>query len=64
MARVVEQSAEHFGVQGLAEWARNMRDTAHPRKSDQDKLDSALCALVGLCWRAGPATGSVMLGDV
>ncbi|WP_424931908.1 DUF429 domain-containing protein [Amaricoccus macauensis] len=64
VARVVEQSAELFGVQGLAEWARHMRETANPRKSDQDKLDSTLCALVGLCWRAGPATGSVMLGDV
>lgn len=64
VARVIELSAEQFGVQHLADWARQMHDVARPRKSDQDKIDSALCALIGLFWRAGPAVRSAMLGDV
>ncbi|MFY8193786.1 MAG: DUF429 domain-containing protein [Novosphingobium sp.] len=64
VARVVERSAERFNVQGFAEWAHRMRNVAQPRKSDQDKLDAALCALTGLFWRAGPAAQSAMLGDV
>ena len=64
VARVVERSAERFNVPGLAEWAHQMRNAAQPRKSDQDKLDAALCALIGLFWRAGPTAYSAMLGDV
>ncbi|SEO89778.1 Predicted nuclease (RNAse H fold) [Salinihabitans flavidus] len=64
VARVVERSAERFNVLGLAEWAHLMRNAAQPRKSDQDKLDAALCALIGVYWRAGPAAHSALLGDV
>lgn len=64
VARVIELSAEEFGVRQLAAWARHMHDVARPRKSDQDKIDSALCALIGLFWRAGPVTSSAMLGDL
>lgn len=64
VARVVERSAERLNVHGFAEWAHRMRNVAQPRKSDQDKLDAALCALTGLFWRAGPAAQSAMLGDV
>ena len=64
VARVIELSAEQFGVYHLADWARHMHEVARPRKSDQDKIDSALCALIGLFWRAGPAACSMMLGDV
>lgn len=64
VARVVARSAERFNVPRLAEWAHQMRDVAQPRKSDQDKLDAAICALIGLYWRAGPTTHSALLGDV
>jgi predicted RNase H-like nuclease len=64
VARVIELSAEKIGGQQLADWARHMHDIDQPRKADQDKVDSALCALIGLFWRAGPATRSTMLGDV
>lgn len=64
VARVVERAAERFNVPGLAEWAHQMRDVAQPRKSDQDKLDAAICALIGLYWRAAPPTHSALLGDV
>lgn len=64
VAHVVARSAEQFGVHSLAEWARQMHDVAQPQKSDQDQLDAALCALIGLCWRAGPRDRAAMLGDV
>jgi len=35
-----------------------------PRKSDQDKLDAVICALIGWHWLASPRTQSVMLGDL
>ena len=35
-----------------------------PRKADQDRLDAAICALVGVIWRAGPAGSGAMLGDL
>jgi predicted RNase H-like nuclease len=64
VAGVVARSAERLGVQGLADWARHVQAVGQPRKSDQDRLDAALCALVGLGWRAGPTARSAMLGDV
>lgn len=64
VARVVERSAERFNVPGLTEWAHQMRNATQPRKSDQDKLDAAICALIGLYWRAGPTAHSALLGDV
>lgn len=64
VAGVIERSAEQFGVHSLVGWARQMRNATQPRKFDQDKLDAALCALIGLSWRAGPANRSAMLGDL
>jgi predicted RNase H-like nuclease len=64
VAGVVARSAERLGVQGLADWARHVQAVGQPRKSDQDRLDAALCALIGLGWRAGPAARSAMPGDV
>jgi predicted RNase H-like nuclease len=64
VTQVVQTSADAFGVRGLSDWAREMRFLPRPRKSDQDKLDAALCALIGLIWRAAPTASSAMLGDV
>lgn len=64
VARVIQLTAERFEVDDLADWALRMRGLDHPRKSDQDKLDAALCALIGLSWRAGAAGRSAMFGDV
>jgi len=64
VARVIRATAEGFGVSGLADWSDRMRALSQPRKSDQDRLDAALCALIGLAWRAGPAASSAMLGDL
>jgi predicted RNase H-like nuclease len=59
----VRRLDETFAVRGLVERARDMEMIRHPGKGDQDKVDSALCVLIGLIWRAGDADASVMLGD-
>jgi len=64
VARVIQGTAEEFGVDGLAKWALQMSANGQPRKADQDRLDAALCALIGLTWRAGPVTSSALLGDL
>lgn len=64
VCRVVEKIANEFGVRDLAAWARDMHDIATPRKCNQDKLDAALCTLIGLTWRADCPARSVMLGDL
>jgi hypothetical protein len=44
--------------------AQNASSLAAPRKGDQDKLDAAICALVGLMWRTKPRTETIMIGDL
>ncbi|MDX1820088.1 MAG: DUF429 domain-containing protein [Paracoccaceae bacterium] len=64
VAQVIQDVADRFGMRDLADWAREMQSLPDPRKSDQDKIDAAICALIGLGWRAGPAHRSAMLGDL
>lgn len=64
VTRVIQTTAQGFGVSGLANWSDRMHALSQPRKADQDKLDAALCALIGLAWRAGPVSCSAMLGDL
>lgn len=64
VTRVVQTTAQGFDVSGLADWSDRVHALSQPRKADQDKLDAALCALIGLAWRAGPVSCSAMLGDL
>jgi predicted RNase H-like nuclease len=64
VTRVVQTTAQGFDLSGLADWSDRMHALFQPRKADQDKLDAALCALIGLAWRAGPVSCSAMLGDL
>ena len=64
VTRVVQTTAQSFDVSGLADWSDRMHALSQPRKADQDKLDAALCPLIGLAWRAGPVSCSAMLGDL
>lgn len=41
-----------------------MSNITQPRKADQHRLDAALCALIGLNWRAGSLNSSAVLGDL
>ena len=64
VAAVVQANANEFGVSDLADWACQMQALAAPRKCHQDLLDAAICALIGLMWRAGPSNCSAMRGDL
>ena len=64
VARTVGNTARSLGIPALADWAEGMMAQRKPRKADQDRLDAAICALVGVIWRAGPAGSGAMLGDL
>jgi predicted RNase H-like nuclease len=64
VARTVATTAGNLGVPDLRDWADDMALLPTPRKADQDLLDAALCALIGLIWRAGPPDASTCLGDL
>jgi predicted RNase H-like nuclease len=64
---VTEAVRRHAAVEiipELALWAHKAGSLAAPKKADQDKLDAAICALVGLMWRTKPRTETVMIGDL
>jgi predicted RNase H-like nuclease len=58
------QQAQLLGCDELAEWCRVAGKAAMPRKADQDRLDAALCLLIGLHWRLRPRGNSLMIGDL
>jgi predicted RNase H-like nuclease len=64
VAEAAARAAHMMDCKDLAEWCRTVGKTAQPRKADQDKLDSALCALVALHWRLRPREASLLLGDL
>ncbi|PRA53570.1 DUF429 domain-containing protein [Ochrobactrum sp. MYb68] len=51
-------------LQNHTDWSERMASEASPRKSDQDKVDAMICALVGLHWLFAPRNESVMIGDI
>ncbi len=64
---VTEAVRRHAAVEivpELALWAQKARSLTAPRKGDQDKLDAAICALVGLLWRTKSRTETIMIGDL
>ena len=56
--------AAGLGLTDCAEWCSGLSTTAKPAKSDQDRLDAAICALVGYIWLACAPSASRLLGDV
>lgn len=64
VARTAASTAERLGVIQLRDWAQEIASLPNPRKSDQDRMDAALCALIGLIWRAGPTELSTSIGYV
>ncbi len=63
VSRTVASTAMALGIHDLASWANGMASLPSPEKADQDRLDSALCVLIGLIWRGGPVDASVYIGD-
>jgi predicted RNase H-like nuclease len=64
VAGAAARESDVLGCDGLAEWCRTAGKMAHPRKADQDRLDSAFCVLIELHWRLRPRESSVLLGDL
>ena len=65
--RVAQAAASEAGALGCSDLARWCGDTGkneQPRKSDQDKMDAALCVLIALHWRLRPRNASLLLGDL
>lgn len=54
--------ATRLGLASMVHWAEAMATIEAPRKDDQDRLDTAICALVGLIWRDG-SWPAAMIGD-
>jgi predicted RNase H-like nuclease len=64
VARTAASVARGFGCEAMAVWCDGAATLTPPKKSDQDRLDSIICALVALCWRRGPRSASVFIGDL
>lgn len=64
VARTVRQYAQMAKLDAVEAWAREAGLISSPRKADQDRLDSVLCAIVGYHWRTKPREQSIMIGDL
>lgn len=51
-------------ILGMPGWANSHRGIVAPRKSDQDLVDSVLCAMVGFLWIHVDRSRMLMLGDL
>lgn len=60
---LIRQGLSHT-LQNFDSWCETMSREASPRKSDQDKVDAMICALVGLHWLHAPRAQSMMIGDL
>lgn len=61
---MVYRHAGMLGLTSLATWAHSASLNQSPKKSDQDKLDAVICALIGQIWRAKSRTEAIMVGDL
>jgi len=60
---VVYRHAVMLGLSSPAVWASNARLISSPKKRDQDMLDAAICALVGVVWLSKDRSETIMIGD-
>jgi predicted RNase H-like nuclease len=64
VTETVRRYAQITTLEAIEAWAREVGRIGSPRKADQDRLDSVLCALVGYHWRTKPREESIMIGDL
>ncbi len=57
-------SAKDLGLSDVVKWCSAVSTNAIPAKSEQDCLDSVICALVGFIWLACSPSATMMLGDL
>ena len=63
VAQTVCVAADNFHLTDLADWASEQNRIQSPVKGNQDCLDAAICALVGLIWRGCDPAEAVVIGD-
>lgn len=61
---VVAADALAVGCGGLDTWCTTLKEIGAPRKSDQDKLDAAICLLAAIRWMQWHRKSSIMIGDL
>ena len=64
VTKVVAELSSTLGVRQLTDWAVELGSIEAPRKADQDRLDAAICVLVGLVWRTCSRDASALIGDL
>src|SRR3954453_19906722 len=57
-----ERQAATLGLSSLETWANKASLIPKPVKSDQDKLDAVICALVGMLWRSTERPETIIIG--
>ncbi len=60
----IENYAKEFDIKGLSEWAQLTKVIKSPTKSDQDRLDGAICAVIGYHWYQYGTKKNVIIGDI
>lgn len=60
----LEAVAAIHSVGGISLWLSTQFGREKPSKSDQDKVDSVICAFIGLHWLAAPRNHSMRIGDI
>jgi predicted RNase H-like nuclease len=62
VANAASSNFERLGFAGPLQWCEDASRIEQPRNADQDKLDAMLCLLIGLLWRLGHRSESMLLG--
>lgn len=64
VCNLVAKKSNDLELYQLSQWVDNAGKIPRPRKKDQDMLDSAICALIGVIWLACEASCSMMIGNM
>lgn len=64
VVETVTSTARDLRLGPCADWCRKHFAVSNPRKSDQDQLDSIICALIGCVWLSCDRSRSMLLGDL
>lgn len=61
---LLEEKSSILELNELSTWANEQKIIVEPKKEDQDKLDAAICALIGMIWIACEDSCSMMIGNM
>ena len=64
VVKAATATANALSVAALRDWCSGVPTLAKPAKSDQDRMDSVICALIGYIWLACDRSVSMLLGDL